>query len=54
MPEREARAPEETNDAVPPDIIQSILRDHLADPTATLTDLEIQPFANDGASGNNT
>jgi hypothetical protein len=44
----------DTSQPVPRTVVESILRDHLADPTATLADLHVEPFANDGASGNNT
>jgi hypothetical protein len=43
-----------TSEAVPRAVVESILRDHLAEQTATLTDLHVQPLANDGASGSNT
>jgi len=44
-----------TLEDIPSYVIQSILRDHLADPTATLTDLSAQPFvATSSHSRNNS
>ena len=40
--------------AVPRHVVQSMLRKHLADPVASLTALSLQPFDNDGDSGNHT
>lgn len=37
---------------VPIDIVEAILWRHLADPSARLTDLEVEPISSDGYSGN--
>jgi phosphotransferase family enzyme len=37
---------------VPTETIQAMLREHLADPSAHLTDLEAEPIVSDGYSGN--
>ena len=37
---------------VPIEIVEAILRRHLADPSARLTDLEVEPISSDGYSGN--
>ena len=45
---------EKASEDVPREVVESILREHLADPSVTLTDLAVQPFVSDGNSGNNT
>jgi hypothetical protein len=44
----------ETSELVPEEVVESILREHLRDTAAILTDLSVQPFKNDGGSGNHT
>jgi hypothetical protein len=55
IPERETPPSGDASEDVPRHVVQSILRDHLADPTATLTDLSVQRFvAASSHSGDNT
>ena len=39
-------------EALPTPAIQAVLRQHLADPAARLTDVELEPLTTDGYSGN--
>jgi hypothetical protein len=41
-----------TSETIPAEFIQAVLREHLADPSARLTDLHAQPIPSDGFSGN--
>ena len=55
MPEHETIPRRDESEGVPRRVVESILRDHLADPRATLHDLSVRPFvATSSHSGNNS
>jgi hypothetical protein len=49
---RRAVGAERPPEPVPVELVQSVLREHLADPAAHLTDLQVGPLPSDGYSGN--
>ena len=42
----------EVAETAPPELLQAILRKYLADPTARISDLQVEPIPTDGYSGN--
>jgi hypothetical protein len=55
MPKPQTSTTKDASTALPRHVVQDILRDHLADPTAAVADLRIQPYvATSSHSGNNS